>query len=153
MVGVFMGSRVCGSVGRIRGPTYRSNLLYHHLICSSGSSVIESPVFVCGSAALHVRGAASPAQLLPAGLAALHLVRPAPDLVLFGGGGSGGDVPRAVLGELAAREMAFEVMDVRNAVGMYNVLAGEGRRVAAFLWCGGEEEGVAGGGDKIGEGG
>lgn len=66
-------------------------------------------------------------------VARLAALEPVPELVLIGTG----DGPHALAGPvrsaLAAAHIAVEVMDTGAACRTYNVLAGEGRRVAAIL--------------------
>lgn len=55
------------------------------------------------------------------------------EFVLLGVGPSPAPPPRAVREALQAAGMGLEVMDTPTAARMYNVLAGEGRRMAACL--------------------
>ncbi len=58
----------------------------------------------------------------------------APELVILGTGGSGQFPPRELTFSFARRGVGLEVMDTAAAARTFNVLAGEGRRVAAVLY-------------------
>lgn len=72
--------------------------------------------------------------LSPADFASLRGVDPALDLVLLGSGAALRRPARTLYDALSAQGMALEVMDSRAAARTYNLLAGEGRRVAAALY-------------------
>ncbi|GAA6120162.1 Mth938-like domain-containing protein [Acidovorax sp. FG27] len=55
------------------------------------------------------------------------------ELVIFGSGGRNRFPPPAWLQPLMARRMGLETMDTQAACRTYNILAGEGRNVAAAL--------------------
>lgn len=55
------------------------------------------------------------------------------EFVLLGVGPSPAPPPKAVREAIQAAGMGLEVMDTATAARMYNVLAGEGRRMAACL--------------------
>jgi uncharacterized protein len=59
-----------------------------------------------------------------------------PELVVFGSGSKFRFPDRRVLTEFARARIGFEVMDTPAACRTYNVLAGEGRRIAAALLIG-----------------
>ena len=56
-----------------------------------------------------------------------------PELVLLGTGATSEFAPRELMFDFARRGVGFEVMDTAAAARTFNVLAGEGRRVAAVL--------------------
>ncbi len=58
----------------------------------------------------------------------------APEIVLLGTGVSGIFAPRELTFAFARRGVGFEVMDTAAAARTFNVLAGEGRKVAAVLY-------------------
>jgi uncharacterized protein len=62
-----------------------------------------------------------------------------PDVVLLGTGPELRFAPRELVFALARRSIGFEVMDTKAAARTFNVLAGEGRRVAAVLYPPGAE--------------
>ena len=62
------------------------------------------------------------------------LLDDAPELVILGTGGSGQFPPRELMFAFARRGVGLEVMDTAAAARTFNVLAGEGRRVAAVLY-------------------
>ena len=57
-----------------------------------------------------------------------------PELVLLGTGGSNVFPPRELTFAFARRGIGFEVMDTAAAARTFNVLANEGRKVAAILY-------------------
>lgn len=57
-----------------------------------------------------------------------------PELVLLGTGGTTVFAPRELMFSFARRGIGFEVMDTAAAARTFNVLVGEGRRVAAILY-------------------
>lgn len=57
-----------------------------------------------------------------------------PDVVVIGTGGAGEFAPRELVFAFARLGVGLEVMDSRAAARTYNVLAGEGRRVAAVIY-------------------
>jgi uncharacterized protein len=57
-----------------------------------------------------------------------------PEIVIVGTGSSSELTPRALMFGFARRGTGLEVMDSRAAARTYNVLVGEGRRVAAVLY-------------------
>ena len=62
------------------------------------------------------------------------LLDDAPELIILGTGGSGQFPPRELMFAFARRGVGLEVMDTTAAARTFNVLAGEGRRVAAVLY-------------------
>ncbi|HTI68257.1 MAG TPA: Mth938-like domain-containing protein [Caulobacteraceae bacterium] len=77
---------------------------------------------------------ASLAELTPVHFDAVLAVGPAVvEFVLLGLGPAMAPPPRAVREALAAARVGLEVMDTPSAVRLYNVMAQEGRRVAAAL--------------------
>jgi len=106
----------------------------------SGGQVIEGPMFITDRVALRLH-ARRPSSMPAEALSVLDLVKPPPDIVLIGTGSLAVDLDPAVIQGLRDRDLSMEVMGTRNAVGAYNVLAQESRRVAAFLWPAGEEGG------------
>ena len=58
-----------------------------------------------------------------------------PEVILLGTGASNVFPPRELVFSMARRNVGFEVMDSAAAARTYNVLASEGRRVAALLYC------------------
>lgn len=62
------------------------------------------------------------------------LVTSAPEVVLLGTGARGRFAPKELVFAFARRGIGFEAMDTAAAARTYNVLLGEGRRVAAVLY-------------------
>lgn len=62
------------------------------------------------------------------------LLNDSPELILLGTGASGTFPPRELMFAFARRGIGLEVMDTPAAARTFNVLAGEGRRVAAVLY-------------------
>ena len=73
------------------------------------------------------------AELTPAHFSDVLAVGKVVEFVLLGVGPSPAPPPRAVRETLQAAGIGLEVMDTATAARMYNVLAGEGRRLAACL--------------------
>lgn len=63
-----------------------------------------------------------------------RLLEHRPELVILGTGAKGNFVPRELLFAFARRGIGLESMDTAAAARTFNVLAGEGRRVAAVLY-------------------
>lgn len=63
-----------------------------------------------------------------------ELVTSAPEVVLLGTGAEGQFAPKELVFAFARHGIGFEVMDTAAAARTYNVLVGEGRRVAAVLY-------------------
>lgn len=57
-----------------------------------------------------------------------------PEVLILGTGSAHEFAPRELVFALARRSIGFEVMDSAAAARTFNVLAGEGRRVAAILY-------------------
>jgi len=57
-----------------------------------------------------------------------------PELVLLGTGAKGEFPPRELMFAFARRGVGLEVMDTAAAARTFNVLAGEGRKIAAVLY-------------------
>lgn len=57
-----------------------------------------------------------------------------PEVIVLGTGSTNIFPPRDLVFAMARRQIGFEVMDTGAAARTYNVLAGEGRRVAAVLY-------------------
>lgn len=62
------------------------------------------------------------------------LLEHSPELVLLGTGSESHFAPRELMFAFARRGIGLEVMDTAAAARTFNVLAGEGRRVAAVLY-------------------
>ncbi len=62
------------------------------------------------------------------------LLADSPELVILGTGAKGQFPPRDLMFAFARRGVGLEVMDTAAAARTFNVLAGEGRRVAAVLY-------------------
>ena len=62
------------------------------------------------------------------------LLRSDPEVVVLGTGNAHVIPPRDLMFAFARRGVGLEVMDTRAAARTFNVLAGEGRRVAAVLY-------------------
>lgn len=62
------------------------------------------------------------------------LVADEPDVILLGTGKRVAFAPRELVFSFARSGIGFEVMDTKAAARTFNVLAGEGRRVAAVLF-------------------
>lgn len=61
------------------------------------------------------------------------LLDPLPEVILIGTGQRQHLLPQAMMRQLMARRIGWEVMDTAAACRTYNVLAGEGRHVLAAL--------------------
>ena len=72
------------------------------------------------------------AELLPEDFAALLETDPA--IIILGTGRSNVFAPRDLVFALARQNVGLEVMDTKAAARTFNVLAGEGRKVAAVLY-------------------
>lgn len=81
--------------------------------------------------AVHPWTATTFAALTEADFAALAALKP--DLVLLGTGTRGRFPPPRLSAPLMTARVGFEVMDTAAACRTYNILAGEGRNVAAAL--------------------
>jgi uncharacterized protein len=57
-----------------------------------------------------------------------------PEIVILGTGPSNVFAPRELVFALARRNVGLEVMDTKAAARTFNVLAGEGRQIAAVLY-------------------
>ncbi len=62
------------------------------------------------------------------------LLEAAPEVIVLGTGQTNIFPPRDLVFAMARRGVGFEVMDTAAAARTYNVLAGEGRQVAAVLY-------------------
>jgi len=62
------------------------------------------------------------------------LLETAPEMIVLGTGACNVFPPRELVFAMARRRIGFEVMDTGAAARTYNVLAGEGRQVAAVLY-------------------
>ena len=62
------------------------------------------------------------------------LFEAAPEVIVLGTGESSIFAPRDLMFAMARRGVGFEVMDTKAAARTFNVLAGEGRQVAAVLY-------------------
>jgi len=62
------------------------------------------------------------------------LLDASPEVIVLGTGASNIFPPRELVFAMARRGVGFEVMDTGAAARTYNVLAGEGRQVAAVLY-------------------
>ncbi len=83
---------------------------------------------------VHPWPVASLSELTPAHFDAVLAAGPAVvEFALLGLGPAMAPPPRAVREALAAARIGLEVMDTPSAVRLYNVLAKEGRRIAAAL--------------------
>ena len=71
-------------------------------------------------------------DLIEDDFAALFEARP--DVILLGTGSGQTFAPRELVFAMARRGVGFEVMDTTAAARTFNVLAGEGRQVAAILY-------------------
>ena len=58
-----------------------------------------------------------------------------PEVIILGTGNNNIFPPRELVFAMARRGVGFEVMNTRAAASTFNVLAGEGRQVAAVLYC------------------
>ena len=72
------------------------------------------------------------AELVEDDFAALLEVEP--EVIVLGTGASNVFPPRELVFAMARRQVGFETMDTAAAARTFNVLAGEGRRVAALLY-------------------
>ena len=77
-------------------------------------------------------GVEAVSALLPTHIDAL-LLEPLPEVVLIGTGRQQHLLPPALMRQLIARRIGWEVMDTAAACRTYNILAGEGRQVLAAL--------------------
>lgn len=78
-------------------------------------------------------GISSFGEMSFASLAPVFLVEPAVELLLIGCGPSIAFVPKALRAEVKAKGVVIEALDTGAACRTYNLLMGEGRRVAAAL--------------------
>ncbi len=62
------------------------------------------------------------------------LLQTNPEIVILGTGKSNVFAPRELVFALARRSVGLEVMDTKAAARTFNVLAGEGRQIAAVLY-------------------
>ncbi len=62
------------------------------------------------------------------------LLAHSPELIIVGTGATGEFVPRELMFAFARRGVGLEVMDTAAAARTFNVLVGEGRRVAAVMY-------------------
>jgi uncharacterized protein len=62
------------------------------------------------------------------------LLEVSPEVIVLGTGAANIFPPRELVFAMARRRVGFEVMDTAAAARTYNVLAGEGRQVAAVLY-------------------
>jgi uncharacterized protein len=65
-----------------------------------------------------------------------HLLESQPEVLIMGTGSANVFPPRELVFALARKGVGFEVMDTAAAARTFNILAGEGRRVAAVLYLG-----------------
>ena len=72
------------------------------------------------------------AELVPADFDAL--LSELPEIIILGTGTNSIFAPRELVFALARKRVGLEVMDTRAAARTFNVLAGEGRQVAAVLY-------------------
>ena len=63
-----------------------------------------------------------------------HVIAAQPEVVLLGTGATNIFAPRELVFAFARKGIGFEVMDTAAAARTFNVLANEGRRVAAVLY-------------------
>ena len=77
---------------------------------------------------------AAPSKVPPDALAALHVVRPAPELLLVGCGKRVEQLSPALVKELRDAGIVVDAMDTPNAAATFNILTQEGRNVAAALF-------------------
>jgi len=63
------------------------------------------------------------------------LLEHSPELVILGTGRKNHFAPRELIFAFARQGIGLEVMDTAAAARTFNVLAGEGRKVAAVLYC------------------
>ena len=97
-----------------------------------GDSAYAAPVAITGDRVLGA-WAATPIAELTAGH--FHeLIALAPQLIILGTGPVPEFPPRDLVFALARISIGFEVMDSAAAARTFNVLAGEGRKVAAVLY-------------------
>lgn len=78
------------------------------------------------------------AELTPEDLA--PITDAGPDVIVLGTGSSNVFAPREIMFALARRGIGLEVMDTKAAARTFNVLAGEGRNVAAILYIQGDSD-------------
>ncbi len=98
----------------------------------SGQRIEGSLLILCDQA--HAWPADSLASLTPADFSAvIDAGREAVEFVLLGTGSVLAPPPKAVREALQALAIGLEVMDTPAAARLYNVLASDGRRVAACL--------------------
>ncbi len=63
-----------------------------------------------------------------------ELIATEPEVIVLGTGSAGQFAPRELIFAFARRAIGFEVMNSAAAARTFNVLAGEGRKVAAVLY-------------------
>ena len=76
--------------------------------------------------------------LMPADVAMVTDIEPAPEFLLLGTGATLRRPPRAFVAALEARGIGVEAMDSRAAARVWSVLRGEGRWIAAALIAAGD---------------
>ena len=97
-----------------------------------GGSRIEGSALIVDDAAASWP-ATTLAALTPADFAWVFAAEHMPEFVLLGCGSRMAPPPRALREAFEARRLGLEVMDTPAACRLYNVLASDGRRIAAAL--------------------
>lgn len=98
-----------------------------------GTNLITGTVALTGEALIDDWNDKPLAQLVEADFEILLESRP--EVIIVGTGASQQFAPRELTFALARRGTGFEVMESRAAARTFNVLVGEGRRVAAVLYA------------------
>jgi uncharacterized protein len=97
-----------------------------------GDDLFDQTIGLAGDSVLENWDAKTVENLEEADFAVL--VAGDPEVIVLGTGRTNIFPPRELVFALARRQIGLEVMDTAAAARTYNVLAGEGRRVAALLF-------------------
>ena len=97
-----------------------------------GDQVFSHAIAITATAILDDWRAEDIGELTESDFAALLNVHP--EVIILGTGNDNVFPPRELVFAMARRGVGFEVMNTRAAASTFNVLAGEGRQVAAVLY-------------------
>lgn len=145
---VLVESLAKGYVGLSRAPALcraccmtDAPVLSRSFYCVGGSmkaprQEVTGPIFLSEGMCLSLTGAGSKGVegLAPEPLGVLRLIKPAPDLLVVGTGDEAQRLPAPCYDFLREQGINVEVQDTEHAVGTFNVLTQEDRKVAALLY-------------------
>ncbi len=97
-----------------------------------GDTLYTQTIGVSADTVFENWGSRGVADLVEDDFAALLALEP--EVIVLGTGSTNIFPPRELVFAMARRQIGFEVMDTGAAARTYNVLAGEGRQVAAVLY-------------------